>query len=57
MGSSPQTLPSGPSERWRSGVQVFIKATPEAIWEAITTPEFTERYFYVAVTWPPPAAG
>jgi len=26
--------------------QVFIKATPEAIWEAITTPEFTERYFY-----------
>ena len=26
--------------------QVFIKATPEEIWEAITTPEFTERYFY-----------
>ena len=26
--------------------QVFIKATPEAIWEAITKPEFTERYFY-----------
>ena len=25
--------------------QVFIKATPEAIWEAITKPEFTERYF------------
>ena len=28
--------------------QVFIKATPEAIWEAITTPEFTQRYFYRA---------
>ena len=26
--------------------QVFIKATPEQIWEAITNPEFTERYFY-----------
>ena len=26
--------------------QVFIKAAPEAIWEAITKPEFTERYFY-----------
>lgn len=25
---------------------VFIKATPEQIWEAITTPEFTSRYFY-----------
>jgi uncharacterized protein YndB with AHSA1/START domain len=28
--------------------QLFIKATPEAIWEAITQPEFTERYFYGA---------
>jgi uncharacterized protein YndB with AHSA1/START domain len=28
--------------------QVFIKATPEAIWEAITTPEFTAKYFYGA---------
>jgi uncharacterized protein YndB with AHSA1/START domain len=27
---------------------VFIKATPEAIWEAITKPEFTTRYFYGA---------
>jgi uncharacterized protein YndB with AHSA1/START domain len=25
---------------------VFIKATPEQVWEAITTPEFTERYFH-----------
>ena len=28
--------------------QVFIKADPERIWEAITTPEFTTRYFYGA---------
>ena len=28
--------------------QLFIKATPEQIWEAITTPEFTERYFHRA---------
>ena len=26
--------------------QVFIRATPEQIWEAITRPEFTSRYFY-----------
>ena len=26
--------------------RVFIKATPEAIWDAITTPELTERYFH-----------
>ena len=25
---------------------LVIKASPEAIWEAITQPEFTERYFY-----------
>ena len=28
--------------------QVFIKATPEQIWEAITKPEFTARYFHGA---------
>jgi uncharacterized protein YndB with AHSA1/START domain len=28
--------------------QVFIKATPDAIWEAITTPSFTARYFHGA---------
>lgn len=28
--------------------QVFIKATPERIWEAITSPEFTTRYFHGA---------
>ena len=26
--------------------QVFIKATPEAIWDAITKPEWTQRYGY-----------
>ena len=26
--------------------QVFIRSTPEAIWQAITTPEFTEKYFH-----------
>ena len=25
---------------------IVIKATPEAVWDAITKPEFTERYFY-----------
>lgn len=26
--------------------QVFIRATPQQVWDAITRPEFTERYFY-----------
>jgi uncharacterized protein YndB with AHSA1/START domain len=26
--------------------QVFIRASPDAIWDAITKPEFTARYFY-----------
>jgi uncharacterized protein YndB with AHSA1/START domain len=26
--------------------QVFIKATPERIWDAITKPEFTSKYFH-----------
>lgn len=26
--------------------RVYIKATPEAIWDAITKPEWTERYQY-----------
>ena len=28
--------------------QVFIKATPEQIWEAIINPEFTTKYFHGA---------
>jgi uncharacterized protein YndB with AHSA1/START domain len=38
--------------------QVFIRATPEAIWEAITKPEFTTQYFHgsrVESTWEPGA--
>ena len=26
--------------------QVFIKAAPDAIWDAITRPEWTQKYFY-----------
>jgi len=26
--------------------RVYIKATPEAIWDAITQPEWTEKYGY-----------
>ena len=26
--------------------QVYIKASPEKVWQAITKPEFTVRYFY-----------
>ena len=26
--------------------EVYIKATPQQIWDAITKPEFTEKYFY-----------
>jgi uncharacterized protein YndB with AHSA1/START domain len=26
--------------------QVYIKATPEAVWDAITKPEFTSQYFH-----------
>jgi uncharacterized protein YndB with AHSA1/START domain len=25
---------------------IFIRATPEQVWDAITKPEFTERYFH-----------
>ena len=28
--------------------QVFIRATPEQIWDAITKPEFTQKYFHGA---------
>jgi len=29
--------------------RVYIKATPEAIWDAITKPEWTERYGYTGL--------
>ena len=28
--------------------QLFIKATPELVWDAITKPEFTTRYFFAS---------
>jgi uncharacterized protein YndB with AHSA1/START domain len=28
---------------------LFIRATPEQVWDAITKPEFTQRYFYGTV--------
>ena len=28
---------------------LFIRATPEQVWEGITKPEFTQRYFYGSV--------
>ena len=28
--------------------QLFVKATPEQVWEAITTPEFSAQYFHGA---------
>jgi uncharacterized protein YndB with AHSA1/START domain len=39
--------------------QVFIKATPEAIWDAITKAEFSAKYFHgslIESTWQPGAA-
>ena len=38
---------------------VFVRATPEQLWEAITKPEFTSKYFYGSViesTWEPGSA-
>jgi uncharacterized protein YndB with AHSA1/START domain len=29
--------------------EVFIKATPEQVWDGITKPEFTAQYFYGSV--------
>jgi uncharacterized protein YndB with AHSA1/START domain len=37
---------------------VFIRATPDQVWDGITKPEFTARYFYGSVlesTWEPGA--
>lgn len=28
---------------------LYIRATPEQVWEGITSPEFTQRYFYGSV--------
>ena len=39
-----RTEPSTTTQVYR----IYIKATPEAIWEAITKPEWTEKYLYEA---------
>jgi uncharacterized protein YndB with AHSA1/START domain len=43
-----ETMAQGSTALATQIYHVFIKATPERIWEAITTPEFTVRYFYGA---------
>ncbi|HEX3803395.1 MAG TPA: metalloregulator ArsR/SmtB family transcription factor [Solirubrobacteraceae bacterium] len=39
---------TAPAAQTSQVYQVFIKSTPERIWEAITQPEFTRQYFYEA---------
>ena len=34
------------TEQTTQAYTVFIRATPERVWDAITKPEFTTRYFY-----------
>jgi uncharacterized protein YndB with AHSA1/START domain/DNA-binding transcriptional ArsR family regulator len=36
------SMPSAPKQVY----QIFIRATPEQVWDAITKPEFTAQYFY-----------
>jgi uncharacterized protein YndB with AHSA1/START domain len=40
------TMTAETASRPKQVYQVFIKASPERVWEAITKPEFTERYYY-----------
>jgi uncharacterized protein YndB with AHSA1/START domain len=37
-----ETMSAAPSQVY----QVYIKASPEQVWDAITRPEFTSRYFF-----------
>jgi hypothetical protein len=37
--------------------QIFIKATPEQVWEAITEPSWTRRYFHGTAFDSPPVKG
>jgi uncharacterized protein YndB with AHSA1/START domain/DNA-binding transcriptional ArsR family regulator len=39
-------LEEGPMDRPRHVFQVYIRTTPEQLWQAITDPEFTSRYFH-----------
>jgi uncharacterized protein YndB with AHSA1/START domain/DNA-binding transcriptional ArsR family regulator len=52
------TIDADQADRPRLVSQIFIKATPERIWRAITESEFTLRYYYgstVESTWQPGA--
>ena len=40
------TITMAPEATATQVYQVFIRATPEAIWDAITKPEFTKQYFH-----------
>ncbi len=37
------------TEQTTQAYSVFIRATPEQVWDGITKPEFTARYFYGSV--------
>jgi uncharacterized protein YndB with AHSA1/START domain/DNA-binding transcriptional ArsR family regulator len=47
-------LEGAPMERPRHVFQIYIRTTPQRLWQAITDPGFTERYFFqtrVDATW------
>ncbi len=45
--TSPQSTQAAiPAPQTTQVYQVFIRSTPEKIWQAITEPEFTARYFH-----------
>ena len=46
MSETNVTTPTGPPLETVQVYRVYIRATPEAIWDAITKPEWTERYGY-----------
>ncbi|MEP6992530.1 MAG: SRPBCC domain-containing protein [bacterium] len=41
-----QTIDAPATDTTTQVYRIFIKATPQAIWDAITTPEWTERWGY-----------
>src|SRR6185312_8858492 len=47
-GERPMTTPTSPVTTTQV-YRVYIKATPEAIWDAITKPEWTARYGYTGL--------
>jgi uncharacterized protein YndB with AHSA1/START domain len=46
MTTAPSTAPVAQAAATTQVYRVYIKATPEAIWQAITDPEWTNRYGY-----------